>query len=219
MARLIFVTSICTLLLSACGGFVAYPLPTYPVLGTMPPSPVPIILSATPIVLTPVITATGTATQTPTLTNIASPTITPSTTPTPTETAMATATGMPILAADIVGCNTSLDITHQMGEVTNAYVTIRNSGSLEAANLCASLSASDEDRKHPDKILCISSLPAGYQVTLKLSVDTGFEEDTSIQVDVTTNEGATANVMEASCRAIGMPSLNLNQVGVITPIP
>ncbi len=106
-----------------------------------------------------------------------------------------------------------------MGEVTNAYVTIRNSGSLEAANLCASLSASDEDRKHPDKTLCVSSLPAGYQVTLKLSVDTGFEEDTSIQVDITTNEGVTANVIEESCRAVGMPSLNLNLVGVITPIP
>jgi hypothetical protein len=120
---------------------------------------------------------------------------------------------------DILGCNTSLDIFHQMGEVTNAYPVIRNDTENGLTNLCATLSASDEARLHPDKTTCIASLPAGYQVTLKLTVDTGFRQDTSIQVDVNTTEGYTTSITRSSCRDIGMPGWVPDKAGIIEPIP
>ena len=61
-----------------------------------------------------------------------------------------------------------------MGVVTNAYVTISNLGNGNLTNVCAKSSVSDEARRSQDKSECILSLPAGYQVTLKLTVDTGF---------------------------------------------
>jgi uncharacterized membrane protein len=122
------------------------------------------------------------------------------------------------LKVEITGCNTSLDITHQMGEVTNAYVTISNLGKGNLTNVCATLSASDEARRHPDKSQCVPSLPAGYQVTFKLTVDTGFKKDTSIQVEVMTNERVGIEVERESCREIGLPSPNL-QFGIVQPVP
>jgi len=66
----------------------------------------------------------------------------------------------------IIGCNTGFDISHGMGEVTNAYVTLQNTGSVDLPNTCGLLRAADEGRPHPDKAKCVDSLPAGYQVTL-----------------------------------------------------
>lgn len=72
-----------------------------------------------------------------------------------------------------------------MGEVTNAYVTVKNNGTLDLPNTCALLRALDEDREHPDKKKCVDNLPAQYQVTLKLTVDSAYQENTIIQVDIT----------------------------------
>jgi hypothetical protein len=120
---------------------------------------------------------------------------------------------------DILGCNTSLDILHQMGEVTNAYPVIRNLTSNNLTNVCATLSASDEARVHPDKTACVVALPAGYQVTLKLTVDTGSGQDTSIQIIVNTSEGLGASVSRPSCRDIGLPGWVPDIIGVVEPIP
>jgi hypothetical protein len=187
----------CTFLLSACGWTI----------NPLPPSSYYVTPSSTPIVLTP-----NTATQTETPTGSA--------TSTSTSAPLATATlpGHAELKVEISGCNTSLDITHQMGEVTNAYVTISNLSKGNLTNVCATLSASDEDRRHPDKSQCVPSLPAGYQVTLKLTVDTGFKVETSIQVEVTTIERVGMTVARESCTEIGLPILN-PQIGIVRPIP
>jgi hypothetical protein len=123
------------------------------------------------------------------------------------------------LQMDILGCSTSLDITHQMGEVTNAYPIIRNNTGKELTNVCAKLTASDEARLHPDKTGCVASLPNGYQVLLKLTVDTGFEQDTSIRVDVTSKEGFTLSLSRSSCRDIGLPGWVPDKIGMVEPIP
>ena len=116
---------------------------------------------------------------------------------------------------DILGCNTSLDILHQMGEVTNAYPVVRNYTGNNLTKVCATLSASDEARIHPDKIACVAELPAGYQATLKLTVDTGVGLDTAIQVVVNTNEGLSTAASRSSCRDIGLPGWLPDKAGVI----
>jgi hypothetical protein len=105
-----------------------------------------------------------------------------------------------------------------MGEVTNAFPVLRNTTGYNLTNVCATLSATDEARVHPNKTACISGLPAGYQVTLKLTVDTGFEQDTTIQVVVNTTEGPGASASRPSCRDIGLPGWLPDKIGVIEPI-
>ena len=87
----------------------------------------PVIVTRTPALAT----ATITPTAAPTLTPTASPTATPE---------------PPKLELSILGCDTSIDLAHQMGEVTNAYVLLANTGQSAASNVCALLSASDESR-------------------------------------------------------------------------
>jgi hypothetical protein len=106
-----------------------------------------------------------------------------------------------------------------MGEVTNAYPIIHNNTGNGLTNVCATLTASDEVRLHPDKTSCVASLLNGYQVTLKLTVDTGFEQDTSVQVNVTSNEGLTFSLARSSCREIGLPGWVPDKTGVVEPIP
>jgi hypothetical protein len=106
-----------------------------------------------------------------------------------------------------------------MGEVTNAYPVISNATGKNLTNMCATLSATDEARVHPDKTGCIASLPTGYQVTLKLTVDTATGQDTAIKVVVTTNEGLGASATRPSCEEIGLPGWLPEMVGVLRPIP
>ncbi len=194
------------------------------------PSSAPAILSPTPPFIPSATPTTTALSSTVTFTEV--PSTTP-TTATATSTLPITATSAstlpaaptstftptPVLLLDILGCNTSLDLTHQMGEVTNVYPIIRNRTESDLTNVCATLTASDEARLHPDKTSCIASLPNGYQVTLKLTVDTGFKQDTSIQVDTTSNEGFTASVTRSSCRDIGLPGWVPGKIGVVEPIP
>jgi hypothetical protein len=106
-----------------------------------------------------------------------------------------------------------------LGEVTNAYPIISNSTGKDLTNVCATLSATDEARVYPDKTACLASLPTGYQVTLKLTVDTDTGQDTAIQVLVTTNEGLGASAARTSCEEIGLPGWLPEMVGVLRPIP
>jgi hypothetical protein len=209
MTRRYLAFLLCANLLSACG-WTANPLLAIPYYPT--PSRTPVILQPTPTprILTPTITLSATIQQVDAPTNTATVTATRFITP--------PISSDPELKVEISGCNISLDITHQMGEVTNAYATISNLGKRNLTNVCATLSASDEARRHPDKSQCVPSLPAGYQVTLKLTVDTGFKVDTSIQVEVTTNEGVGMTVARESCTEIGLPSPN-PQFGIVRPIP
>ncbi len=189
--------------LAACNGW------EIPLLATQPPvspSPPPEIISPTPVfpastTFTSTRSFTSTMTQTLTMTPI--PVFSP----------------VSPLGLELLGCNTSLDITHGMGEVTNAYPLVQNRSTLALTNLCATLSASDEARVHPDKTACIPLLPPGDQVTLKLTVDTGFKQDTSIQVSVTTDQGLTSSASRLSCRDLRLPGWVPVKVGLIEPIP
>jgi hypothetical protein len=105
-----------------------------------------------------------------------------------------------------------------MGEVTNAFVTVQNTGTIDLPNTCAILRAIDEDREHPDKTVCTSLLPAQNQVNLKLTVDSQYQVDTIIQVDVTSNEVTLLRLDKQSCRDIGLFGGAPSDVGQIKPI-
>ena len=105
-----------------------------------------------------------------------------------------------------------------MGEVTNAYVTVKNTGAVDLPNTCALLRAIDEDREHPDKQKCVTNLPVQNQVTLKLTVDSAYKKDTIIQVDATSNGVILLRVDKSSCTDIGIFGGAPSDVGVIKPI-
>jgi len=205
---------------TACDGWV-YQIPTFP---APPPTITPSIYTPTPVFAT----ATNTpelATATPTETVIETLTETPTQTETatafteaPTETS--TATLPPVstnIIVEVLGCNTSIDITHGMGEVTNAYVTLKNNTGNDLSNLCTTLFALDEGRVHPDKTVCVPVLAQGQQVTLKLTVDSTYKQDTPIQVEVKSGEGLLSRIGQASCTDIGLfaPSPG----SLLTPAP
>lgn len=211
MTRLSVALLVLLCLLSACDS-TATPLPVPP---TAPgPTATPRVVTPTPVLLFP---PTDTATATlapPTDTPLpVSPTASPSSTPAPTP------TPAPALTVSLIGCNTSLDVRHGMGEVTNAYATVANPGGIVLHNVCATLAASDEARPHPDKTVCVEALANGYQVTLKLTVDTGFRVDTSIEVSVTSDEGLTATAASPSCTDLSIFTLPPGRLGVPTALP
>jgi uncharacterized membrane protein len=117
----------------------------------------------------------------------------------------------------VLGCNTSIDINNGMGEVTNAFVTLKNTGGVVLTNLKVTLFALDEDRVHPDKTVELASLPTGYQVTIKLTVDSRYREETPIQVEATSDQGTFPREGLASCRDIGLFAPNPS--GLKTPLP
>ena len=218
----IFTFIILIFLISACDTWGVQPQP-FPV-WTPIPSRTPGVVSATPVIIAPPFTATNTpsviiitpVTVTLTNTEIPSPTATlaiifPTDTP--------TITPVQSVAVDILGCNTSFDVTHGMGEVTNAYVTVKNTGNVDLPNTCALLRAIDEDREHPDKKVCVPNLPAQYQVTLKLTVDSAYKQNTVIQVDASSNDILILRVDKPSCTDIGLFGGAPSDVGVIKPIP
>jgi len=217
---LLFISS--ALVLASCNGWVIQPLPQPTPF--LPPTRTPSIYSPTPVVIgmtnasvTPVAirpTATITPTFFPTNTNMPLPTFTevPVNTFTPTSEVSA-----PALRIVILGCNTSIDITHGMGEVTNAYVTLKNIGNVELTNLIATLYALDEGREHPDKIQEITSIPIGYEVTLKLTVDSTYRAESPIQVEVSSTQGLFPREGSASCRDIGLFAPKPD--GLSTPVP
>jgi hypothetical protein len=91
-----------------------------------------------------------------------------------------------------------------MGEVTNAFIVLKNTGGVELTNLQATLKALDEGRVHPDKTVEVFSLPVGYTVTLKLTVDSTYREETPIQIEVIGDAGLFQRVGSASCKDIGL---------------
>jgi hypothetical protein len=219
----IFILSILIFFLGACDTWGNAPQP-FPV-WTVIPSRTPGIVTATPIIITLPFTETAisgvTVIAPVTLTNTEIPSTTPTSTPIPpteTPTPTFTSTAVQSLGVDILGCNTSIDITHGMGEVTNAFVTIKNTGTVDLPNTCALLRAIDEDREHPDKKVCVANLPVRYQVTLKLTVDSAYKQDTIIQVDASSNDILLLRVDKFSCTDIGLFGGAPSDVGIIKPI-
>ncbi len=216
MRRLAVVCTLVAFLLAGCDGWPMGPIEYNP--APLVPSSTPVIQSVTPFVVSPspaVITPTeATATDTPT----SSTEMPPEATLTPTLTEVPSATPGK-LGVDILGCDTSIDITHGMGEVTNAYVTISNTTGSDLSDICATLNALDEGRPHPDKTKCLPSLPNGYQVTLKLTVDTTYQQATPIQIDVMTGGNLLSRVGEPACKDIGLFPPDDTALGTVTPVP
>ena len=213
----IFTFIILTFLIGACDTWSVQPQP-FPV-WTPIPSRTPRVVTATPNILTlpfnETITSSIPAPVTLTNTEIPSPTAT-LTAILPTDTP--TMVLVQSVTVDILGCNTSIDITHGMGEVTNAYVTIKNTGNVDLPNTCALLRAADEDREHPNKKGCVPNLPLQNQVTLKLTVDSSYKQDTVIQVDTSSNDVLLLRVDKPSCTDIGLFGSEPSDLGVIKPI-
>jgi hypothetical protein len=213
-------------ILSACDLWDVPPQP-FPVLTPLP-SRTPGIVTPTPVIITPTLSLlTVTVTNTPGIIDLTPVTPTPGPTdtftPSPTlvtETPTATLPPTPFqsVAVDILGCNTSFDITHGMGEVTNAYVTVKNTGTVDLPNACGLLRAIDEDREHPDKKKCVPNLPVQHQVNLKLTVDSEYKVETIIQVDALSNDVVLLRLDKQSCRDISLFGGAPSDIGVVKPI-
>jgi hypothetical protein len=204
--------------LSACNGWTIQPLPNNPPTPFLPPTLTPSIFTATPLMIAATATS-NVSTSTPGATATIFPTDTsvfPSETPIATWTSVS-APGQPSVSVEVLGCNTSIDVLHGMGEVTNAFVTLENTGSVDLINLTTTLMALDEGREHPDKTVETAFLQAGYQVTLKLTVDSTYQEETPIQVEVMNESGFFQRVGAASCKDIGL--LAPNPTSLNTPMP
>lgn len=208
-------------LLSGCDAWnvTPQPFPNWTAIPTRTPG----IVTATPLIVFPTYTPTMTNTTQP-LTPTFTP-VTPLITETPSQTPITdtppifSPTPFSEVQIEILGCNTGLDITHSMGEVTNAFVIIKNTGTVELPNACALLRAADEDRAHPDKTKCVGLLPAGYQVTFKLTVDSTYQVNTVIQVDASSNSTLIKRVDKQSCTDIDLTAGGEPpDVGIVKPI-
>ena len=200
---------VCAFLLSSCSGWVIQRLPYNPPTPIMIASHTPAIYSPTPLV-TPA-TVTPTFTPAP-IKETATPSVTPTDISSPTVPA-----GAPGLQVVVLGCNTSIDVSHGMGEVTNAYVILRNTGGTELTNVNTTLRALDEGREHPDKTVEVDSLFAGYKVSLKLTVDSTYQEQTPIQIEVAADGGLFQRVGAESCGDVGLFAPNPSDL--TTPVP
>ena len=204
------------LLLASCNGWVIQPGNSNPPTPFLPPTQTPSIFTATLVVIN-VASATpqiATSTAIPFITATFVPTLIPSDTPVITQTSAPIG---PSVSVEALGCNTSIDVTHGMGEVTNAFVVVRNTGGVDLTNLKVTLNALDEGREHPDKTVEVVSLLVGYKVTLKLTVDSTYKENTPIQIEVTGDAGLFQRVGADSCKDIGIFAPNPDSLN--TPMP
>jgi hypothetical protein len=202
------------LLTVSCNGWVLQP--GNPPTPFLPPTNTPSVFTATPVVIAASASATvqiPTSTSIPFITATTVPTLIPSDTPASPQTSVPSG---PAVSVEILGCNTSIDVAHGMGEVTNAFIVIRNTGAGELTNLSITLRARDEGREHPDKTVEVTSLLAGYRVTLKLTVDSTYREETPIQVEISA-DGLFQRVGAESCKDIGLFAPNPNDL--TTPVP
>ncbi len=209
------------LLLTSCNGWIIQPLPGNPPTPFLPVTQPPFVFTATPVVI-------GVASFTPTpIINTLTPSVTPfvSVTPsgtvftsTPTSTNTSPPSTVAAISLTVLGCDTSIDILHGMGEVTNAYLTLKNAGGMQLTNLTVTLLALDPGQQvHPDQTAQLTLLPIGYQVTLKLTADTTYRQATPIQIEVKSDQGLFPREGAASCRDIGLFAPNPS--GLKTPVP
>ncbi|MGE5073575.1 MAG: hypothetical protein ACM3MF_09115 [Anaerolineae bacterium] len=217
MKALKWLSLVLLLLAAACQGWPWQPDTYNP--STPPPSRTPRVQTPTPLIVYPASSTpfVSTVTDTPGPTATITPTGSfPFVTDTPTVLVTQPAISLSLV---ILGCETSIDVLHGMGEVTNAYVTISNRTSSDVTNLCATLRGLDEGRTHPDKTKCVPSLPTGFQVTEKLTVDTTYKAETPIQVDLTTGDTLLLRAGEPACQAIGLILPDVGTLGAVVPIP
>jgi hypothetical protein len=219
MKKFIFIV-LAMALLTSCNGWFFQPSPYQAPTPFLPATNTPPIVSATPIVNTVNSATPAVATSIPVMTSTPFAVFTDTALPIVTNTTAFTETAsvpMPAVSVQVLGCNTSIDVTHGMGEVTNAFVTLKNTGNVDLTNLKATLNARDEGRVHPDKTAELTVLPVAYSVTVKLTVDSTYREETPIQIEVTGDGGLFQRVGESSCSDIGL--LMPKPESLMTPIP
>ncbi len=209
-------------LVTSCNGWFFQPSPYNPPTPFLPATNTPSIVSPTPVVIgassaTPVVTTLIViSSNTPFSANTNTPVAAFTETPLIPDTG-ATTVPTASVSVEVLGCNTSIDVTHGMGEVTNAYITLKNTGTVELTNVKATLNALDEGRVHPDKTVELTSLPVAYQVTVKLTVDSTYRQETPIQIEVTADGGLFQRVGANSCKDIGLFAPNPGDLK--TPVP
>lgn len=223
MRKLLTLALFPLLIITACDGWV-YQVPTFP---APPPTITPSIHTPTPEFVTATYTHLPLTASPTVTTNITHTSIPITATFTATATAFTqvptvtkTATLPPLsstIGVEVLGCNTSIDITHGMGEVTNAYVTLKNNTGYDLSNVCTTLFALDEGRTHPDKTVCVTSLIHGRQVTIKLTVDSTYQQNTPIQVEVKSRTTLLSRIGQESCTDIGF--IAPGPGSLLTPVP
>jgi hypothetical protein len=205
----LLVSIISIFLLTSCNGWFFQSSGYNPPTPFLPPTRTPLIVTATPVVIsanspTPALATSTVAFNTPVIIF----------TDTPLPTSL---TPFQSVNVEVLGCNTSIDVTHAMGEVTNAFVTLTNTGNVNLVNLKATLFALDEGRQHPDKTAEITLLPAAQEVTVKLTVDSTYKAETPIQVEVSADGGLFQRLGQDSCKDIGIFAPNPDSLN--TPVP
>ena len=217
MKKIIPIALFMILLATGCDGW-SYSVPTFPA----PPATItPAIYSPTPVIVTATYTttpATPTIAPTETVTEIPSTETATAFTEAPLPTTTQTLPPVsPSIIVDVLGCNTSIDILNGMGEVTNAYVTMKNNTSADMFDLCATLNALDEGRVHPDKTVCALRLEHGQQMTLKLTADSTYKQETPIQIEIKHGDTLLSRVDSPFCRDIGLFAPKPSSL--LTPVP
>lgn len=206
------------LMTTSCNGWVIQPGSFNPPTPFLPPTNTPSVMTATPVVIAASPTATTqilpTSTSISFITATSVPTLIPSDTP---GSIQPTVSSGPAVSMEILGCNTSIDVIHGLGEVTNAFIILRNTGGVDLTNITATLRALDEGEEHPDKTVEVPSLLSGYQVSLKMTVDSTYREATPIQVEITADGGLFQRVGAESCKNIGLFAPNPGDLN--TPVP
>ncbi|MBI5932771.1 MAG: hypothetical protein HY867_03600 [Chloroflexi bacterium] len=211
MKWLICMLAIMALGLSGCLNTDAVTAAPNPFLIT--PSRSPLIYTVTPLIIYPTVSETPSATATLAVETPAA------STPAFTETLTPTFTLAPeTLGITLLGCEAGFDVTHGMGEVTNVYVKLTNSFGPDLEAVCATLAAADEGRVHPDKTICVDSLPLGYQTILKLTVDTAFQVSSVVEVTVSSSNGLFLRAGGMACTDIGAFLPASETLGVVEPI-
>jgi hypothetical protein len=81
----------------------------------------------------------------------------------------------------------------------------------------ATLYALDEGRVHPDKTVELTSLSVGYEVTIKLTVDSTYKKESPIQVEVNSDQGLFPREGLPSCTNIGV--FAPDPASLKTPVP
>ena len=218
----ITLTFLAMLLLTSCNGWFFQPSPYTPPTPFLPPTITPSILSPTPVVIGvhSVTPSVATMTAVPSNTPFTAITNTPFVFATDTPVGTSTHTALvptPNISVELLGCSTSIDVTHGMGEVTDAFVTLRNTGNVDLTNIRVTVFALDEGREHPDKTVELTILPVNYQVSIKLTADSTYREETPIQIEVVADANLFQRIGEASCRDIGLFAPRPDSL--MTPIP
>ena len=100
---------------------------------------------------------------------------------------------VPKLDVQITSCDSSTNILQGLGEVTDVYVSVRNFGSADAHNVVLVAHASDEDQAFKNTAN-FDVLKIGQIGTVKLTLDTQRNLSTLVTLEVTSSEGAGAEI-------------------------